>query len=106
MTYIPSVLRRAAVLGVVLALSACADEPPPRRLTGIITEVRSSGLTRVDSFTLRSQGETYEIHLADDAELEFPPAHLSEHQATGDPVRVAIDERGDELYAVSVEDAP
>ena len=81
------------------------EAPPSSTLTGVITEVESSGLTEVESFTLSVEGETYEIFLADDIELGFPPAHLNEHKTTGDPVRVNLEERSGKLYATSIADA-
>jgi hypothetical protein len=77
----------------------------PSTLTGVITEVESSGLTEVESFTLSVEGETYEIFIADDIELGFPPAHLNEHKTTGDPVEVELEQRSGKLYATSIVDA-
>ena len=79
--------------------------PPPSTITGVITEVDSSGLTEVKSFTLSVEGEIYKIFLADDIELGFPPAHLNEHKTTGDPVKVDLEERSGKLYATSIADA-
>ncbi len=103
-----------AALLFLFPVAACGDgetsgngeDPAPSELTGVITEVESSGLTEVESFTLSSEGETYEIFLADDIDLGFPPAHLNEHKTTGDPVLVKLEEHGDRLFALSIEDAP
>ncbi|MDQ3955971.1 MAG: hypothetical protein M3285_10545 [Actinomycetota bacterium] len=81
------------------------EAPPPSTLRGVITEVDSSGLTEVKSFTLSVKGEIYKIFLADDIELGFPPAHLNEHKTTGDPVRVDLEGRSGKLYATSIADA-
>lgn len=102
----------AALLMASLFVVACGGDDgkdpqaeTPSRLTGVITEVDSSGLTDVESFTLSVEGETYKIFLADDIELGFPPAHLNEHKTTGDPVEVDLEDRSGKLYATSIADA-
>lgn len=82
------------------------DQLAPSEVTGVITDVQSSGLTEVESFTVRNtDNEEYEILLDPETDLGFPPAHLNEHRTSGDPVIVEIDERAGELFATSVEDA-
>lgn len=101
----------ALLMAGVLVVACVGDDgkspqaETPSTLTGVITEVDSSGLTEVESFTLSVEGETYEIFLADDIELGFPPAHLNEHRTTGDPVRVDLEDRSGKLYATSIADA-
>lgn len=108
--------RRLALVLLSLALvgSACGgngDEPeaqssePPSQLTGVIVDVDAKTLTEVKGFTLRSEGETYEILLAPEANLGFPPSHLNEHSISGDPVTVDLVTRDGRLYALSVADA-
>ncbi|MBF6606288.1 MAG: hypothetical protein IVW53_11970 [Chloroflexi bacterium] len=90
----------AAVAGVILA--ACsgggtptgASVPSPSSavsapavtspVTGIITNVRSAGLDKVEGFTLRTADGTtisFVIGRLDDP-AQFPPGHLAEHQAS------------------------
>lgn len=100
----------ASVLGIACGGNGAETPEPkpseaPSTLTGVITEVESSGLTEVESFTLSVEGETYEIFLADDIDLGFPPAHLNEHKTTGDPVKVDLEDRSGQLYATSIDDA-
>lgn len=67
--------------------------------------MESSGLTEVESFKVKSNDKTYTILLDSNTDLGFPPAHLNEHRVTGDRVKVEIEERNGDLYALSVEDA-
>ncbi len=63
------------------AVSAPAVTSP---VTGIITNVRSAGLDKVEGFTLRTaDGATisFVIGRLDDP-AQFPPGHLAEHQAS------------------------
>lgn len=94
---------------VAVALTACGSQeesgPVPRELTGVVVEVESAGLGEVRGFTLRSEGRNYRVHLAKDVELGFPPAHLNEHLATADPVRVELTRRNGKLFALSIADA-
>jgi hypothetical protein len=73
-------------------------------VTGVITDVEAKSLTEVESFTLRADGETYEILLDPNVDLGFAPSHLKEHSLTGDPVIVELNERDGKLYALSVVD--
>ncbi|MDQ3987189.1 MAG: hypothetical protein M3280_11925 [Actinomycetota bacterium] len=107
-------LRPVLTIAVVLLLTGCGDGPSaenskdrvPSTITGVVTDVDASGLTQVESFTVRTEADqTYEIFIADDADLGFPPAHLNEHRISGEPVEVQVDQRGDKLFATSVLDA-
>ncbi len=76
--------------------------------TGVIVGVRSEGLDRVLGFDLRmADGATVAFVIGD---LEngdtFPPGHLVEHQATGQPVRVSFVTDGAARVAIRIEDAP
>ena len=75
---------------------------------GVIVGVQSEGLDRVLGFDLRtSDGATVAFVIGD---LEngdtFPPGHLVEHQATGQPVRVSFVTEGATNVAVRIDDAP
>lgn len=98
-------------MGVVI-LSACGDDgassrngSTPSQLEGPIIEVESEGLGQVRAFTLKSGDQTYEIFIADDVDYSFPLDHLNEHRISGEPVVVELEERGEKLYALSIEDA-
>lgn len=70
-----------------------------------MTDVESSELTKVESFTVKSDDKTYTILIDPNTDLGFPPAHLNEHRVTGDPVKVTIEDRDGDLYALSILDA-
>ena len=76
-------------------------------VTGVIVAVDSAGLGDVSGFTLRQTGG--EQLTFDLSELrngtQFPPGHLSEHQATAQPVRVWYRDDGTRLYGLWLEDA-
>ncbi len=87
-----------------------ASGAPPSgasEVTGVIVAVDSAGLGDVSGFTLRQTGG--EQLTFDLSELrngtQFPPGHLSEHQATAQPVRVWYRDDGTRLYALWLEDA-
>lgn len=80
-------------------------------IRGVVVEVDTGSLAEVRSFTLRLGnepfGETFfefqvgELENAND----FPPAHLLEHQATAELVRVFYREEDGVRYATRIEDA-
>ena len=94
----------ALILGV-----ACGGDgeeaEAPSQLTGIITDIDGETIAEIQGFTLKADDETYEIRIADDIEYDFPLSHLHEHLVGAEPVEVDLEERDDELYALSIEDA-
>ena len=80
---------------------------PPALVEGVIVGVDSAGLGDVRGFTLRQAGgQTLEFRLGElENAVEFPPAHLAEHQATAQPVTVIYRMEGKERFAVRLEDA-
>jgi hypothetical protein len=100
------------VLAIVL-VAGCAgagDEAgstrpvtPPRELTGLIVDIRGQGRD-VDSFTLRSDGEEYEIRIARDVDYGFELSHLREHESSSWPVRCTLERRQGALYALAIDD--
>ena len=98
--------------GAALVLSDTSlidpDGPPDTtRVEGVVVAIDSSGLADVRGFTLRRPGgETLEFRLGElENAVEFPPAHLAEHQATAQPVAVYYRMEGNERFAVRLEDA-
>jgi hypothetical protein len=75
---------------------------------GVIVGVRSEGLDQVRGFDLRTgDGGTVEFVIGDlENGSTFPPGHLVEHQATGQPVRVSFVMDGATKVAIRIEDAP
>lgn len=104
------VTRSMALLAIVagMALAGCGSDEPAvpdaSELVGTIVDVDDPG-GEITAFTLQSEGESYEISIADDVDYGFDLRHLKEHQATRDPVRCALETRGDRAYALSIEDA-
>lgn len=111
----------AILLGGVVAVTALAaillTEPGPvdpdlppgtTEMTGVVVAVDSAGLGDVRGFTLRRPGgELVEFSLRELRNAtEFPSAHLPEHQATAEPVRVLYRMDGAERLAIRLEDAP
>ena len=93
---------------VLVSLVSCAsdDDPAaPSTVTGVVIEVSSEGLGRVQSLVVKDGDTTYDILIDPKVDYEFSLDHLHEHRATGDPVVVRIDERNGDLYARSIKDA-
>ena len=107
-------------IGIIVATAVAAillsetgpvdpDQPPgTTEMTGVVVAVDSAGLGDVQAFTLRRPGG--ELVVFSLRELgngtEFAPAHLPEHQATAEPVRVWYRMDGADLLAIKLEDAP
>ena len=75
-------------------------------VVGVITHVESQGLDQVTAFSLRTDAGTivtFRIGTLENGD-EFPPGHLTEHQATSEPVRVFFRVEGAELVATRLED--
>ncbi|MGH2774759.1 MAG: hypothetical protein ACRDJT_04915 [Actinomycetota bacterium] len=103
------------VVGALLALvvlAACgedspgeAEQPAPEEITGPVTKVDSESLGDVTSFEVTQQGEVYVIFIDPEVNYGFALSHISEHLASGDPVRVGLDEQDGKLYATEIVDA-
>jgi hypothetical protein len=100
------------VTALVLSEPPTEVNPSPsgqlQEMVGVVVAVESEGLADVQGFTLRrSGGELVEFSLdALENGMEFPPGHLSEHQATAEPVRVWFRTESGEMFAIRLEDAP
>lgn len=92
---------------VTLGLLASLTGPEGRVEVGVVTGVESVSLTEVRAFTLRTaDGRTVRLEVGRlENAAEFPPAHLAEHRATGQPVRVSYRLAGDVPVAFRLEDA-
>ena len=75
-------------------------------IVGVVVAVDSEGLTDVRSFKIRL-GDVVSDFVVGELEnaAEFPPAHLLEHQATAQPVRVFYHEEDGVRFATRLEDA-
>ena len=80
---------------------------PESPVVGVITHVESTGISSVTAFQVRDGTGTiftFRIGQLENGD-QFPPGHLTEHQATSDPVRVFFRREGGELVAYRIEDA-
>ncbi len=68
-------------------------------------EVDTRGLGDVQSFVVKDGDDTYAIDIDPRVTYSFPVDHLSEHKASGAPVRVALQRREGRLVATSIDDA-
>jgi hypothetical protein len=96
----------AAAIAVGLSRDG-GGRPSGPSVDGVVTQVSSSGLASVTSFTLRTvDGRTLRFGLGELRNAAtFPPAHLAEHVATAQPVRVWYRESQPDLEALWLEDA-
>jgi hypothetical protein len=74
-------------------------------LVGPVIEIDSRGIGEVRGFQMRDGGATHRVFLDPEATYDFPPDHLIEHLATGQPVRVEYERRGGRIVAVTLGDA-
>ncbi len=93
------------LLCLALGLASCSSREGSLRVTGVVVEIESSGLARVEQFTLQEEGRRVTILVDEETEFAFAPSHLNEHRARGEPVAVEVEKREGGLYAVSVDDA-
>ena len=80
--------------------------PPSSPIEGVVTHVESTGIDKVTSFTLRAAGGAiyqFELEKLENGD-EFPPGHLTEHQATSEPIRVYFTLLGRTVFATRIED--
>jgi hypothetical protein len=98
-----------ATICLLLAFGAagCNDDGDPSRgeVTGVIVAVEGEGLGRIEGFTVRSEGETFEFDIDETIDYGFPLDHLNEHRVTGEPVMVVYEEQEGRLVALEIEDA-
>jgi hypothetical protein len=109
---------RLAWFGVLVSLAAgliggCAlveqgGQPVEQEAVGLVTAVEGTGPANVERFSLRADDGrqlTFEIRPGQLDPTAFPPAHLREHLASGQKVRVTyVAERG-ALVATDLADA-
>ena len=84
-----------------------SDQLPASPVTGILTGIESTGLTKVTGFSLRTadgREVSFRIGILENG-AQFPPGHLAEHLATSSPVRVFFRVDGGHLVVYRLEDA-
>jgi hypothetical protein len=77
----------------------------PDHVTGVIIEIDSGEFGDVNSFVLKDGDERYKIFISSKVDYGFPLAHLNAHRASGEPVKVDIEERNGRPVALTIEDA-
>ena len=105
-----SLSRRVVIKALLLTICsgvACASRASgtTKTLTGVVVDIRARNLGDVDSFTLRSGEQNFELLVDRDTVFAFAPGHLQEHLTTAAPVRVRAAERNGTLHALYVDDA-
>jgi hypothetical protein len=104
-----AIIIATALAAILLSEPAQIALPPGTpEMTGVVVAVDSAGLGDVRGFTLRRPGgELVEFSLRElQNAMDFAPAHLPEHQATAEPVRVWYRMDGAERLALRLADAP
>lgn len=111
----PRRMKLRLVVGALVALAllgACGEaspeeeaQPAPQEITGPVTKVDSESLGDVTSFEVTQQGEVYVVFIDPEVNYGFALSHINEHLASGDPVRVGLDEQDGRLYATEIVDA-
>ena len=95
------------VTGVAAILASRGSAPAELTVTGVVAGIDSEGIDRVRSFNLRTnEGQILQFVFGiQQNAAEFPPGHLAEHQATGQPVKVFYVQQGESMVAVRIDDA-
>ncbi len=95
-----------AMLATLLVMPMAACEPTLQQETGVVIEVDSPALGRVDSFRLlTTSGQMLTFDTASLAfRPEFPASHLTEHQVIGDLIVVTYRQDGERLIVTQLDD--
>jgi hypothetical protein len=89
------------------AVTVLGCEPTLQQATGVVIDIDSPALGRVDGFELlttdgeRLQFDTTELEFRS----EFPAAHLAEHRVLGDHIEVTYKTEGDRRLVTQLDDA-
>ena len=97
---------RLLLLIPLLLVVACG--PPSQTLAGFVVDMKSTSITQVDSFTLRTPEGEEVVFAVGPLELDggaFPAGHLREHMALNQPVAVAFREEASRRVAYRLVDA-
>ncbi|MEX1295086.1 MAG: hypothetical protein AB1Z67_02835 [Candidatus Limnocylindrales bacterium] len=97
---------RALLLSLVCAATVLACEPTLQQESGVVLEIDSPSLGRVDSFVLLTrEGERLTFDTTElDFRPEFPAPHLAEHRVIGDTIVVTYKTDGDRLVVTQLDD--
>lgn len=100
-------MRFVVMLLAALVPAACASEPEvPSAVTGLITSIERSDAGGITGFTVEAGGRLQDVRIDPRRDYGFDLEHLAEHRAQALPVRVTLQERDGQAYAVEILDAP
>ena len=101
----PRLLTLVATPLVLIATIAC--EPTLQQETGIVIDVDSPALGRVDGFELATlEGQTLDFDTTElEFRSEFPPSHLAEHRLLADHITVTYKLDDGRLVVTQLDDA-
>lgn len=97
-----------AFLALAVSMTAACG-PAPSTTAGYVIDVRSSSVTQIDEFTIRTDGGESLRFRVGVLELDggaFPAGHLREHMALGQPVAIGFRDEAGERVAYRLVDAP
>ena len=107
--------RRLILLALVAGLAVAAAGVAAALLggsgrqvaTGVVVTVEATSLTDLQAFSIRTtEGATIAFRVERlENPTEFPPAHLNEHRATAQPIRVTYRDDPAGPVALRIEDA-
>jgi hypothetical protein len=92
-----------------LLLAACSAAAQTQTVRGVLLDVESPGIQKVDSFTLRTDAGN-ELHFQTAPDFNqgvshlMTPGHMRQHMALGDPVEVTYRDQNGTLVALSAAD--
>lgn len=97
----------AALVGVLLAVSACQSNGPAA--AGIVITIDQPAINRVEGFELRTEDGRVLDFAVGELRLDsgaFRAEHLREHMALAQPIAVGYHDEGGQLVADRLADAP
>ncbi len=97
---------RRLLLALVCAVTVLACEPTLQQETGVVIDIDSPALGRVDSFVLlNGDGERLTFDTSElEFRAEFPAPHLAEHRVIGDRIVVTFKTDGDRRIVTQLDD--
>jgi hypothetical protein len=97
---------RLLLLAGACAAAVVACEPTLQQESGVVIEVDSPGLGRVDGFVLvNGEGERLDFDTTElEFRAEFPASHLSEHKVIGDVIEVTYKTDDDRRIVTQLDD--
>jgi hypothetical protein len=97
---------RSLLLALVCAVTIVGCEPTLQQETGVVIDIDSPALGRVDSFVLLTgDGERLTFDTSElEFRAEFPAPHLAEHRVLGDRIVVTYKTDGSRLLVTQLDD--